>query len=292
MTHRVPGRKSALLGLSATALLVLGMLSPAAHAQVPGVDSPVNLPGSGGGGSGGSGGGSGNDTGGTVGSVVDTVVDVTDKTTDPDGDIVGDTGGTVGKVVENTGGAVGSDPIEDAGKTIGNTSKGAGDTTTGVRDGIDRVVRDTGGGLLDPDLLIDDPRDPKSKRPDSNQGSGPHRSRSGSGPREVVKGDRFTLGANGSQRSNPKLGSLEAAEAKSRRQSATLASASAPVPARETFITQLADAAVEATKKLAFPLGLALMVGAFLMVQGRIDRKDAKLVLAPISSEQDLLSFQ
>ena len=84
---------------------------------------------------------------------------------------------------------------------------------------------------------------------------------------------------------------LAKVEKDSRVQGTAPVSAIAPPP-RETFLTQLADAAVEATKKLAFPLGLALMVGAFLMVQGRIDRKDAKLALAPIDSEQDLLSFQ
>jgi hypothetical protein len=34
-----------------------------------------------------------------------------------------------------------------------------------------------------------------------------------------------------------------------------------------------------------------MLVGAFLMVQNRIDRKDPKLALAPVDSEHDLLSF-
>jgi hypothetical protein len=58
------------------------------------------------------------------------------------------------------------------------------------------------------------------------------------------------------------------------------------------LLTQLAQAAGAAAEKLAFPLALGLMVVAFLMVQGRIDRKDAKLALAPIDAEQELLSFQ
>jgi hypothetical protein len=281
MTQPAPGRKSALLGLSAMAFLVLGMLSPAAHAQVPGVDIPsVDLPGSGGGSD--SDGGSQNDGGGgsgVVGGVVDTVTDTTEKTTDP-----------VGGVVEDTGGAVGSDPIEQAGKTISNTGKDAGETLNEAANGIGQTVDNTTGGLVNPDLLVGDPRDPKSKGSRGNDGPSANQSGSG-GPREAVKGDRFGLGA---QRdgATSKRGALRAAEAKSRRESVILTNASASAPPRETFITQLADAAVEATKKLAFPLGLALMVGAFLMVQGRIDRKDAKLVLAPISSEQDLLSFQ
>lgn len=60
----------------------------------------------------------------------------------------------------------------------------------------------------------------------------------------------------------------------------------------EPLLTQVAQAAVEAARKLGFPMVLTLMVIAFLIVQGRIDRKDAKLALAPISSEEELLSFQ
>lgn len=50
--------------------------------------------------------------------------------------------------------------------------------------------------------------------------------------------------------------------------------------------------AAEATKQLAFPLALTLIVVAFLLVQGRVDRSDPKLALAPLDSEHDLLSFK
>ena len=39
----------------------------------------------------------------------------------------------------------------------------------------------------------------------------------------------------------------------------------------------------------AFPLGLLALVGAFLLVQHRIDRRDPKLALAPVT--QPLLEF-
>jgi hypothetical protein len=42
---------------------------------------------------------------------------------------------------------------------------------------------------------------------------------------------------------------------------------------------------------VVFPLALALLVAAFLLVQNRVDRKDPKLALAPISSTQGLLGF-
>jgi hypothetical protein len=43
--------------------------------------------------------------------------------------------------------------------------------------------------------------------------------------------------------------------------------------------------------KLSFPLGLTLLVIAFLAIQGRLDRRDPKLRLAPIDSKHDLVPF-
>lgn len=59
----------------------------------------------------------------------------------------------------------------------------------------------------------------------------------------------------------------------------------------ESVISQIGRVAVEAIEKAAFPIALMLLVGGFLMVQNRIDRKDPKLALAPVDSERDLLSF-
>ena len=59
----------------------------------------------------------------------------------------------------------------------------------------------------------------------------------------------------------------------------------------DSVVTQIGRIAVEAIEKAAFPIALMLMVGAFLMVQNRIDRKDPKLALAPVDSERDLLIF-
>ena len=61
--------------------------------------------------------------------------------------------------------------------------------------------------------------------------------------------------------------------------------------ADDSVISQIGRVAAEAIEKAAFPIALMLMVGAFLMVQNRIDRKDPKLALAPVDSERDLLIF-
>lgn len=61
--------------------------------------------------------------------------------------------------------------------------------------------------------------------------------------------------------------------------------------AGDSVIAQIGRVAVEAIEKAAFPIALMLIVGGFLMVQNRIDRKDPKLALAPVDSERDLLIF-
>ena len=52
----------------------------------------------------------------------------------------------------------------------------------------------------------------------------------------------------------------------------------------------LVESAIEAAKDFAFPLLLTLIVGAFLVIQHRVDRDEPKLVFAPI--DHDLLSFE
>lgn len=50
----------------------------------------------------------------------------------------------------------------------------------------------------------------------------------------------------------------------------------------------LADAA----QRFAFPMGVAALAGVFLLVQGRLDRKDPKLTAAPIDSRDDVVTFR
>jgi hypothetical protein len=57
-------------------------------------------------------------------------------------------------------------------------------------------------------------------------------------------------------------------------------------------LERIGDAALEAARRLAFPLALALIVAAFLAIQGRFDSRDPKLALAPVDAEQGHLSFR
>src|SRR5438034_4043969 len=56
-----------------------------------------------------------------------------------------------------------------------------------------------------------------------------------------------------------------------------------------SLVGRIGGAAAEAAKQVAFPLALALIVVAFLLLQHRLDRRDPKLALAPIVP--DVLRF-
>nr|MBA2599268.1 hypothetical protein [Actinomycetota bacterium] len=65
--------------------------------------------------------------------------------------------------------------------------------------------------------------------------------------------------------------------------------------ARPSLATQLFTAGAEgseATKRFAFPLLLTVIVVLFLMLQGRFDRKDEKMSLAPVDYSESLLTFE
>jgi hypothetical protein len=65
-----------------------------------------------------------------------------------------------------------------------------------------------------------------------------------------------------------------------------------PPTAAEPEPRRLAVTALAAVKRLSFPLSLALLVAAFLLVQAHLDRRDPKFTLAPLDSKHDLLSFE
>ena len=48
---------------------------------------------------------------------------------------------------------------------------------------------------------------------------------------------------------------------------------------------------MKTAERFSFPLSLALLVFFFMVVQGRIDRRDPKLRLAPLDSKHDLATF-
>ncbi len=275
MTHPA-GRKRGLVALTAIALLGLGLFAPAASAQIGTVTDTVDS---------------------TTGTVVDTttkttdtVKDTVDKTTDSTTTTTGsttdkviDTVDSVGSTVDSTTGTKTYDGTKD---TVTTTTDSAAETLNKTAGSVGGTVEDASGGLVtNPNLDVDNPLG--STKKDGNKTSGPASRKEGS-----AGGRNADLAAAREARQNARnrMASLAATERNTR--PGSLVAASAVLPEGDSFLSQLGEAAREALEKAAFPLGLALMVGAFLMVQGRIDRKDAKLALAPIDSEQDLLSFQ
>jgi hypothetical protein len=58
------------------------------------------------------------------------------------------------------------------------------------------------------------------------------------------------------------------------------------------ILGRLAEGVTDAARRFAFPLGVAALVAAFLLVQGRVDSRDPKLATAPIDSRDDLVMFR
>ena len=274
---KATGRKQALVGLTATALLGLGIFAPAASAQVNLGDPVGSTTGSGG--------------GGTTTKVTETVKDTTSPVVNTGGSTGGEVIDTVDKVGSGVDNATGGTTYEKTKDAVKDTTAATGDAVKKTAGDVGQTVEDTSGGLVtNPDLNVENPLGNRKnrKRAGGNQVTGP-RSKNGTagGRTSQVAAARD---ARQDAAANKRFGSLSAADRN--RDLSNFAPASAVAPQRDSFMSNLAEAARDAATKLAFPLGLALMVGAFLMVQGRIDRKDAKLALAPIDSEQDLLSFQ
>ncbi len=296
MIHRAGSTKRRLTILIAFAFSALTILAPAASAQVstttqiPTLDDAVgtvtdtvdSTTGTGGGGA---------STTDPIKETVDTTketVSPVKETVDTTTDTVDETtGGTVGGTTDTLTETAGS-TVEQTEKTLQDTSGSTGEALAGTTKEIQDTL-DGGSSLLSPDPATDDR--PNGVRDTNGDGRISKQERFSGGRFGPSSGNGSFEGQLGSEARKGKLAALNAHD-RNRKLAAVHTSALVSAPEAESFITQLAEAAGEAVKKLAFPLGLALMVGGFLMVQGRIDRKDAKLALAPIDSEQDLLSFQ
>lgn len=62
-------------------------------------------------------------------------------------------------------------------------------------------------------------------------------------------------------------------------------------PGGDATVERLREASVPAARQFSLPLVLGALVLAFLAVQGRLDKRDAKLMVAPITVADDLLPF-
>lgn len=278
-TSRSPRRSPLLLVFfSLTALL---LVSPAAHAQVPETGDPIEDIGK-------TVGDAVTDTGSAVGGAVQDGGKAAGDTVTSGGGTVGDAvGGDAGKTIKDTSGTVG-DTIESTtgttGSTIGGGGANAGNTIKDLTsDGSDGDGDDGGG-------------DPGggSKTNTGRHGGRTNGGGSGGSGAGFGKGDRLV--GSGVERLAHGISSLVAgagAGASATGESGgplethgDVASSGPP------SLAELARDAAEAARRFAFPLILTLLVLGFLVLQDKIDSKETKLVLAPVSAEEDLLSFR
>jgi hypothetical protein len=69
-------------------------------------------------------------------------------------------------------------------------------------------------------------------------------------------------------------------------------STAAVVPGPEGILDRIGGGLTDAARRFAIPLAVAALVAAFLIVQGRIDRRDPKLAAAPVDGRDDVVLFR
>lgn len=221
------------------------------------------------------------------GTIDDTSGQVTGTVEDTTGTVTGtvdEVAGAVTDATKDTPGPV-EDAIEIVEDTVDSVESSANKTTQGTQDTVNGVTTSV------TDTNKDDPSGTSGGR---QYVAGERLRRTELTWRERVEKQRSASAADKTSASE----GLSAAALAAQLRAINVLSASdlarwAPVSASPSSnpLARLADVATEATKTLAFPFTLTLMVVGFLLIQGRVDGKDPKLALAPIDSEQDFLTF-
>lgn len=263
----------------------------------------------------------------TVDETTDGVTDTVGNTTDEATDVVDETTGTVGAVTDDTtdtvdnttGGATGgvTDQVDNTTGSVGNTVGGATDTvdetTNGDGGALDTVDNTTGslsgsGGERSGSLVDDFFGNATGGTTPSLDNLAPgllddlveEAAANGLSPAAAegwIEGKK-TLG--GLAYRNPSslvysfetvLGDFAMDMTDGVSTSVGGVTLSSPAP-RDSFFDSAGRAATAVAKALAFPLALALLVVGFLAIQGKIGRKDPKLVLAPVDASHETLTFE
>ena len=270
------------LALTMVMFCIGAWLAPVAHAQLIGgvLDGATNDGGLlGGGGSSGSTDSGSTDTGsggGLLGNVVDAVTGGNDSPDSSDSGSSSGSGGLIGGVIDTV-----DKTVDKVGNTLGS---GVDNTVDTVDKTVESTVRSLGGTVGSLPVAgetikkITKDRDGKSGSKDKNTSSqGP------SVPVDPAMDPWEVLGKNYAK---------VAVDTRDAHNEIVLTSGGSSMSSiDDSVISQIGRIASEAAQQAAFPLILTMLVIAFLTVQNRIDRKDPKLALAPVDSEQDLLSF-
>ena len=180
---------------------------------------------------------------------------------------------TVDQVIEPA-----TEPVNEVTEPVTGTVGGVVDK---VKDTVDPIVEEVPAQLPNPSIDVNQPT-----TADSGAAPGP-------GPRT---GAGAPPGDSGNGRSDPGTGSsVERPIPVQALVGGTFISGVAPSPSSDVRIgpSPPADRTVlsleDVVKGFAFPMALVLIVGAFLIVQNRLDRRDPRLALAPVGP--DVLDF-
>jgi hypothetical protein len=193
--------------------------------------------------------------------VTETVTETVDEVAEPVTEVTDPVVGTIGDVVDRVEETV--DPIVDK-----------------VEETVDPIVDEVAPPLPGPSINVTEPPSPGDSgvTPDLQSGPGAPQGDSGNGrsdhgsggsvehpvPVQALVGSTFLSGLDPSPSSDVRIG---------------------PSPPAERTGVSLESV----VKGFAFPLALMLIVGAFLLVQDRLDRRDPRLALAPVGP--DVLDF-
>jgi hypothetical protein len=194
-------------------------------------------------------------------------------------DVVGGVSDTVGDV---------TDTVEDVTAPIDDTVDAVDDVATGVNETVKKAAGKVGGGVEDVTGSLGDTTGGLSggaaktvKRLAPTEGSVTvGKSTVGASALDShVKAGVTRAQRSGSDTPSGDLSGLQALETETQRD-------------QSSVLQNLAETLTAVAKQLAFPTALILLVGGFLMMHGRVDRKDPKLALAPIDSAQEYISFK
>ena len=279
------GRALALVGAALLAVVLIG--SPA-MAQIGAVGDTVKDVG-------GTVGDTTGSVGGTVGDTTGSVGDTVKDTGGTVGDTTGSVGGTVGDTVKDTGGKVGGTVGGSVGGTIKDTTDKVGDTIKDTSGTVGNTVTDTSaevGKSIDgatEGVLGEGTRGDKNHgtKKDGFNGGKNKKNRQEKGTKVTAGNIEFGEGAFGFGTRVPAI-SLNGLEGAREIAGGQVAAFTTPDP---LDLGALTEAAVEAAKKFAFPIMLSILVACFMLIQDRVDRKDPKLALAAVDTDQDWLSF-
>ena len=143
------------------------------------------------------------------------------------------------------------------------------------------------------DECVSDPDRCLSREPDQEQRDGTDDDDDGSGSAAPGK-KGSTPGGPGGPASQPDgdagFGTVEPVAEVAPGESSPVSSAFADPEG--SALEQLGRGLADAARRFAFPLGIAGLVAAFLLVQGRFDRREPKLAAAPVDSRDDLVIYR